>query len=192
MSRIRQGRESKVEGRNPGRDESCAWRSTFAVRRLAIPSQVSGFRSQVSRRAFTLVEVLVSLAIFALAAVVLAGAYVNVLVNFHNMQRSTGERAHVALVRASLLAEADRKRVEEGGEMPLPEGGRVHWQARVEETTVADLFRVNLEIEISPTGPAPIRRESQAFLLLRPGWSEPEKRERLRAASRERLAKLRS
>jgi general secretion pathway protein I len=144
------------------------------------------------RRAFTLVEVLVSLGIFALAAVVLGTAYVNVLLNFHNMQRRTAEKSEMAFARAALLAEPVRARAEEGGEVPLPEGGRLRWSATLEETTVADLFQVNLAMEIAAGGPAPLRREKQAFLVLRPTWSDPEKREKLRAAARERLAKIRS
>ncbi len=143
-------------------------------------------------RAFTLVEVLISLAMFAFAAVVLGAAYVNVLLNYHNMQRRTAEKDDIAFARATLLAEPQRERAEEGGELPLADGGRLRWNAEVEETDIADLFRVELIVEISPGGQAAMRRETQSFLLLRPTWSEPEERERLRAASRERLLKSRS
>jgi len=144
------------------------------------------------RRAFTLVEVLVSLAMFALAAVVLGAAYVNVLLNYHNMQRRTAEKDEIAFVRASLLAEPERARVEEGGEVPLEGGGRLRWDATLTETEVADLFRVELAWEISSGGTEPARRERQTFLLLRPTWSEPDQREKLRTAAKERLARLRS
>lgn len=143
-------------------------------------------------RAFTLVEVLVSLAIFALAAVVLGTAYVNVLLNFHLMQRGTSGKSEIAFARATLLAEPVRARAEQGGEVPLPEGGQLRWHATLEEMSLPDLFQVNLALEIADGGPTPLRRENQAFLVLRPTWSDPEQRERLRAAARERLAKSRS
>lgn len=146
----------------------------------------------IRMRAFTLIEVLVSLVIFALAAVVLGTAYVNVLLNYHNMQRHGTERSEIAMVRAELLAEPDRARVERGGEVPLADGGMLRWQAKLEETSLADLFQVELALEIAPGGQAPLRREHEAFLLLRPTWSDAAKHEQLRAASRARLLKRRS
>jgi general secretion pathway protein I len=138
--------------------------------------------------AFTLIEVLVSLGIFALAAVVLGAAYVNVLVGYHTMRQRTAEKSEMALVRATLLGEPVLARAEKGGQVPLAEGGMLRWTATIEETPVADLFRVNLEMEVSPGGRAAPRRENQSFLLLRPSWSKADQREKLRAISRERLA----
>jgi general secretion pathway protein I len=149
-------------------------------------------RRVVTRGGFTLVEVLISLAMFALAAVVLGAAYVNVLLNYHAMQRRDMEKAEIAFVRTRVLAEPSRRRVEEGGDVALENGARLHWRAELDEMPVADLFEVNLIIEISPAGTGPARRETQTFRLLRPTWSDPEKRERLRVESRERLTRLRS
>lgn len=148
-------------------------------------------RRRARRGAFTLIEVLVSLGIFALAAVVLGTAYVNVLLNYHLMRQHGTERSELAMARADLLAEPDRARVERGGEVALAEGGSVRWEARVEETEVADLFQVELAWEIAPADRTPARREKETFLLLRPTWSEPDQREQLRAASKARLLERR-
>lgn len=145
-------------------------------------------RRRVRKGAFTLVEVLVSLGIFALAAVVLGTAYVNVLLNYHLMRQNGTERSELAMARAELLAEPDRARAERGGEVALAEGGSVRWQARVEDTAVADLFQVELAWEIASVDRTPARREKETFLLLRPTWSEPDQREQLRAASKARLS----
>lgn len=142
--------------------------------------------------AFTLIEVLVSLGIFALAAVVLGTAYVNVLLNYQQLHQQSAEQGEIALVRAELLAEPDRARAERGGEVPLADGGRLHWDAKLAETPRADLFQVELALEITPGGRTPPRRETETFLLLRPTWSDPAKREQLRAATRLRLEKSRS
>lgn len=142
--------------------------------------------------AFTLIEVLVSLGIFALATVALGTAYVNVLFNYHQMLRYGAEKSEIAMARVELLAEPDRARAERGGEVSLAEGGSLRWQAKLEETSVADLFQVSLTLEISPGGQAPLRREHETFLLLRPTWSDATKHEQLRAASRARLLKRRS
>ena len=69
-----------------------------------------------ARRGFTLLEVLVALSIFALAAVVLGTAYVNVLNSYAVASRLNEGREEVSFARSLLLAEAELKKVEEGGE----------------------------------------------------------------------------
>lgn len=141
------------------------------------------------RRAFTLVEVLVSLAIFALAAVVLGAAYVNVLTGYDAVSRRQEHEQDLRLVRTQVLAEPDRKLVEKGGTFPLPDNRRAQWTAVVQETAVADLFRVTFNCQIDePARARPWVREEN-FLLLRPTWSDQADREKLREQSTQRLAK---
>ena len=148
---------------------------------------------QISRRgAFTLIEVLVSLGIFALAAVVLGAAYVNVLLNYHLLQRPEVDRSGMAIARAALLVEPDRAQAERGGEMPLADGGTLRWETTIEETQVADLFEVELAWEIAAVGRTRPHLERERLLLLRPTWSTEDQREKLLAASRARLQKHRS
>ncbi len=148
---------------------------------------------RITRRcAFTLIEVLVSLGIFALAAVVLGAAYVNVLLNYHLLQRPEVDRSGMAIARAELLLEPDRAQAERGGEMPLPDGGMLRWETTMEETPVADLFEVELAWEVAMIGRPRPHLERERLLLLRPTWSTEEQREKLRAASRVRLQKHRS
>lgn len=144
------------------------------------------------RRAFTLIEVLISLGIFALAAVVLGTAYVNVLLNYHNMRKHGAERSEIAYARAAVLLEPDRTQAERGGEVPLADGGTLRWQAKLEETSLADLFQVDLAWEITPGDRTPLRRTQETLFVLRPTWSDTAKREQLRAAARERLLKRRT
>jgi general secretion pathway protein I len=146
-------------------------------------------RSSVrSEGGFTLIEVLVSLGIFALAAVVLGTAYVNILTNYQAMRAWTVDKEEVAFARATVLAEPDRKKVEEGGQVALLAGGTLRWTAGIAETSRADLFQVTLDLEITPPPPVAPRREQQVFLVLRPTWSDPAGREKLRAAFTEQLA----
>src|SRR4051812_45954159 len=104
---------------------------------------------------FTLIEVLVSLAIFALAAVVLGATYVNVMGGYAAVAKMNEHEQDLQFVRTTaLLGEPDRKLVEAGGELALPDNRTAHWEAQVEETTVANLFRVNFHCEIrDPTRP---------------------------------------
>lgn len=138
------------------------------------------------RRGFTLLEVLVALAIFALAAVVLGAAYVNVLNSYALASRDRGVDEDASFAYAQLLAEPDRKKAEEGGEFESAGGRRVRWTARIEDTTVADLFAVTFECEASE----PLQETqkiTRSFMLLRPTWSDAGERERLRAEARVRI-----
>jgi general secretion pathway protein I len=138
---------------------------------------------------FTLLEVLVSLAIFALAAVVLGAAYINVLTGYAAVAHRQEHEQDLRLVRAQLLAEPDRTVVEKGGTFNLPDNRAAQWTATVDEADVADLFRVALRCEIPEPGrPKPWVRE-ESFLLLRPTWSDPATRDRLRRQSAEKLQK---
>lgn len=141
------------------------------------------------RPGFTLVEVLVSLALFAMAAVVLGAAYVNVLASHQSVRVRQHDRPAIEFVRGLLLAEPDRARAAEGGEMTLSDGELLRWRTSIGETAIADLFVVTIGYEFHSTGePAP-RREAERLQLLRPTWSDPLTREALRASSRERLGR---
>jgi general secretion pathway protein I len=165
--------------RHPGRSEGSTAKDArppraWILRRLA---------------GFTLIEVLVSIAIFALAAVVLGSAYVNVLSGYQRMRGSTLDGSDVAFVRAIVLAEPNREVVEKGGDLRRADQSTLHWRAEIEPTNRADLFRVTLECELPTSSPGPARRVRDSFLVLRPTWSEPAEREKLRAKFREELAK---
>ncbi|MEI6107243.1 MAG: prepilin-type N-terminal cleavage/methylation domain-containing protein [Opitutae bacterium] len=144
-----------------------------------------------SARGFTLLEVLVSLAIFALAAVILAAAYVNTLTAFDAAARQQGRQQDLTWVRAGILAEPERKVVEEGGELVLPDDRRVRWEAEITPTGVADLFQVTLHCTFTGSGRAGAWTQDSQLMVLRPTWSESDAREKLRAAARAKLAEER-
>jgi prepilin-type N-terminal cleavage/methylation domain-containing protein len=143
------------------------------------------------KRGFTLVEVLISLAIFALGSIVLAVAYLNVLGGYQSVAKRQQSEEEWKLVRAIVLSEADREKVEAGGQLQLPDNSNVHWKATIEDTTVADLFAVTVRSEPEITSGNEARAREQRIFLLRPRWSDPVERNRLRAESQERLAKQR-
>lgn len=148
-------------------------------------------RPESRRRAFTLIEVLISLAIFALAAVVLAAAYLNVLGGYQAVARRQQGEEDWKLVRIAVLSESDRAKIEAGGRLALADGSNLRWTAKIEGTAVADLFAVTVqaEPEFATTGES--RARQQKMFLLRPGWSDPGERDKLRAASQQRLAQQR-
>lgn len=143
------------------------------------------------RRGFTLIEVLVSLAIVAMAGIALVAAYVNVLNAYAAVDKATKKNEDVRFARAQLLAEADRTKAEQGDSFDLPDGGHAAWHATIDSTEVADLFQVTFTCEISTTGtepsPAPV---TETFMLLRPTWSDGAEASKLRDEAKQRIVTL--
>lgn len=151
---------------------------------------MSDLRSTAGR-GFTLLEVLVSLAIFALAAIMLSATYVNILSNYDAVSRRNEHSQDLRLVRAQLLSEPDRKKAEDGGDFALPDNRSARWKAVIEETNVADLFRISFTCEIRETGAGTGKpwAQEETFTLLRPTWSDPALRDKLRASAQENANK---
>ena len=143
------------------------------------------------RGAFTLIEVMVALAVFAVAAVALAAAYINVLNAYEIVGRGNVHEENIRFARSLLLVEPDRQKAEDGGDFETVGGGRVRWQAEIEPTTTADLFQVVFTCEISESGtgptPAPHR---ETFYVLRPTWSVGDESSKLRGDAKARILEL--
>ena len=143
------------------------------------------------RRGFTLIEVLMSLAIFALAAVSLGAAYSNVLMGRLALKQDEQRLDDLARCRAALLETPGFDDVEAGGDIHLPGGRTAHWQGKIEATAVSDLFAVQLTAEIEPIDGGDVEEFTETRMLLRPTWSIPSDRQKIRDEARQRLEKER-
>lgn len=131
-----------------------------------------------------------SLAIFAMAAVVLGATYVNALNAYEAASRRNGYVEDLRFARTTVLTEPDRAKVEEGGDVSLGGEKRAHWQADIASTGTADLFAVTWTCVITdPARPAPYR-DTETFLLLRPTWSDPVERSQLMDQAKKRILEL--
>ena len=139
------------------------------------------------RRGFTLIEVLMSLAIFALAAVSLGAAYSNVLLSRLALKQDEQRLDDIARCRAAVMETPGFDDVEAGGEIRLPGGRSATWQGKIEATSVSDLFAVQLTAEIEPTGGGEAEEYIETRMLLRPTWSIPSERQKIRDDARQRL-----
>jgi general secretion pathway protein I len=146
----------------------------------------------MNRRAFSLIEVLVALAIFALAAVGLGAAYSNVLLGRQALKQYDVGAEDMARCRAALLETVNFDDIETGGDVYLPDDRMARWSGKVEPTAVSDLFQVTLSAEIQKeTGGEFIPMKEETRLLLRPTWSNASDRKLIRDAAKERLLKER-
>jgi general secretion pathway protein I len=147
-------------------------------------------RQPRTARGFTLLEVLAALVIFALAAAVLGGAYLNVLNAYQSMARSVRQQDDLRFARELLLAEPDRRKAEEGGDFRTGDGRRVEWRAEIEPTELPDLFTVRFRCRVEEPPPAKTGEVEEVFRVLRPTWSEAEERDELRAEMRQRIERI--
>ena len=144
------------------------------------------------RRGFTLIEVLMSLAIFALAAVSLGAAYSNVLMGRLALKQDEQRLDDLARCRAALLETPGFDDVEAGGEIHLPGERTARWKGKIEATAVSDLFAVQLTCEIQAVKDGDYGDEiNETRMLLRPTWSIPSDRQKIRDDARQRLEKER-
>jgi general secretion pathway protein I len=139
------------------------------------------------RRGFTLVEVLVSLVIFALTAVVLGSAYLNVLNGYEIARKANMNDEDVFFARSQLLSQSDLQAAQSGAE--FDDGDRhVRWTAEIEPANTTDLFTVTFTCTVTGGAGVEPRSVAETFMLLRPTWSDPTARTTLRQNAVTRIA----
>jgi len=155
-----------------------------------------------SVRAFTLLEVMVSLIILALIAVVLGSSYLNVLNSYVAVAKGTQGDLDLAFARQELMTMTDINAAQAGDEfntadipaqpgLPPVSSRDVKWTADIEPTTLPDLFTVTLTcVETSTAFGVDAKTVNQTFMLLRPTWSDATVAGNLRQAEMTRIAVL--
>jgi general secretion pathway protein I len=140
---------------------------------------------------FTVLEVLVALAVFAMAAIVLASSYLNILNGYEVIARGTESNADLAFARSVILNEADRTKLEQGGQFDTPDGNRMTWSVEIASTNMPELFTVTLSCETSDTPQHPSEKNTQTFTVLRPTWVvDVAERDKLRADVKQRITDM--
>lgn len=142
------------------------------------------------RRGFTVLEVLIALMIFIGAAVVLGATYLGIMNSYAQLEVDGDYKNDVKFARAALLAEPDFDTAEKGGDFDATDGRHVSWKATIEPTNTADLFSVTFECEVNAAELKEPIHITEAFRLLRPTWSKPEDRDKLRSDARTRIQQL--
>ena len=141
---------------------------------------------------FSLVEVLVALAIFAMSAILLGSSYVNVLNAYAVATRSAQTNEDVAFARSLVITQPDVTKLQDGGAFDSATSGRhVKWSAEITPTATADLFAVAFSCEIADSAQSQPDKTVQTFMLLRPTWSiDAAARSQLRQDAKNRIYEL--
>lgn len=141
--------------------------------------------------AFSLVEVLVALTIFALAAIVLGSSYVNVLNSYSIASKTAASSEDLAYARSLVLTQPDITKLQDGGEFDTASSRHAKWTAEITPTATADLFTVVFTCEFTAANQGDPEKTVQTFTVLRPTWSiDPAARSQLRADAKNRILEL--
>ncbi len=142
--------------------------------------------------AFSLLEVLVALAIFGLVAGVLAQACANALNTLDSHRREPTDEAFFRFAMRTAMAIEDRDELENGGDIRMPDERMLVWTANIHETSVIDLFAVNFTFELEGHtrffGNDSGRQRLESVYAFRPQWSDPVERSALLQDKREALS----
>lgn len=124
------------------------------------------------RSGFTLIEVLIALAIFAMTAIVLGSAYLNVLNSYAIVGKQDKDAQDVAFCRQELITQPDFQTAENGDEYTTVDGRTVQWSAAMDQNnlTTVSLWHVVLTVEITDSSSSNPRTLLKDFYLLRPTW----------------------
>ncbi len=145
------------------------------------------------RRAFTIIEVLIALAIFAYAAVMLTSGYMNVLNSYDHVRANlTSPAQDIQFARFQMLNTTSLAAAMQGGQYQTLDGGNVTWTAEVAPSTlpVPDLFDVTASYTVAPATGADAVTTTESFRVLRPTWSVAADRKTLRDADTQRIKAL--
>ncbi|MEM7790196.1 MAG: prepilin-type N-terminal cleavage/methylation domain-containing protein [Verrucomicrobiota bacterium] len=136
---------------------------------------------------FTLIEVVIAVAIFALAAVQLSSAFTYALLARERSVNNDMRYDDIRAVRMQLLLEPTLEDAEDGDTYETLNNGEATWRAEIEPTEVVDLFMVNLLIQFDEPMEEQSAEYSEQLYLLRPTWSESDERSQLLEDKKQQL-----
>ena len=143
-------------------------------------------------KGFSLIEVLIALALFAICSNLITSAFINALLARERNSASDYHDIAIDTVRRQLLLEKNLKDAEEGGTLTLLEKGEATWTVEIHPTEIIDLFECLLDIKFLESKNPRKETFSETLYLLRPTWSESDERSTLLQEKKEALQNQRA
>ncbi len=133
---------------------------------------------RAGRSAFTLIEVLVALALFAAVSALIAQTCTNLLQSRWVLSASQrGDHAFEQWAINEILTTESRDDLESGGSLNLPDQRSVAWNAQISPVEMLDTFNVALQLEWRDSQNFVSRSNRVQVHVYRPGWMTPQERE---------------
>ena len=129
------------------------------------------------RKGFSLIEVLLSLALLGIGVGVLAQALVNAITAVGSLESYDSLYHDVEFVARQAMIVGNRQEFEDGGDVPLPNNNTAQWSAEIEETETLDLIKVDLTVELPESDTYPEFNNTFTIYIYRKSWMEPIDRE---------------
>ena len=127
-------------------------------------------------KAFSLIEVLIALALFAICSNLIASAFINALLARERDPSIAYREISIDTVRSQLLLEKNLEDAEEGGTVNLIQDKEASWSVEIFPTEIIDLFECRLDIEFLDDELSKRGIYSETLYLLRPTWSDSSER----------------
>ena len=118
------------------------------------------------KNGFSLLECIVSLALFATASVMVGQACFNTLTCLDSLKKDSYSDGLKDYIRANIVAQESLDEIESGFDIDDPDGGQINVIGISEMTSIADLFRLDYTVS-SDRG-----EYSESMLLIRKNWYE--------------------
>ncbi len=139
------------------------------------------------QRGFTIIEVMLALALFGVAVTTFTASYLNIINAIAAIQVDQAYEQDLSMIRLAAFSSVLIEDLEEGGEVFTGSHGEASWKVEYEPTLVADLFKTRLLITILDKEKDEMKEVEEVHYLTRPTWSDPVERAELRAETRDRL-----
>lgn len=124
----------------------------------------------------TLIEVILGLAIFSIAAISLTQSFIDGMNLMDRLRKPSPSQWEEEFVLNAILLTETEEQIERGDDIKTFDGNTISWEGELEETEIPDLHILTATIESKSSAdktsfPATIRR-----YLFRPSWSEQTQR----------------
>lgn len=120
-------------------------------------------------KAFSLVEVLIALALFAISAVVFTTSITSALQVMIGFEKDIEREEDMRFLRATIPYELTKEELLAGGKLKVIHAGTVTWTATLTEENLLDFWDIAIEYQF-PNEPEPIIENYKRLAM---GWMDP-------------------
>lgn len=165
---------------------SCYVSGAASVRNVATASMPSA--TAPTARAFTLIEVVLSIGLFVIAAGILSGSLYSGMQAYRAARNDAQIENRYRLALREVMAISARDEFDRSGTVRLPDGGTARWEADLEQSGLVDLFTAQVVIRLDSGSGSNgfVLSEEEArrgrtfeLALYRPSWSDVTERSSL-------------